>query len=631
LRAIAVVAVVAFHLGVPFCSAGFLGVDVFFVLSGFLIVRLLLVERATTGRIALASFWSRRVRRLLPAVSAVVVASLGAALIVFPLQLDSIAHNGAAAALYAENVYSFTNSSGYWQDHTADLFIHTWSLSVEEQFYLVVPIVLVVVARGKRWLDVAALALVVLFVASLGECISYSAKSESATFLLAPFRAWEFAAGALVAVLEVRGVFAKRVSSKLPETAAAIGLALIALACAFSTRVAEVFPWPGAVGAVLGVVLVVAAGCASLDTLPARLLSLRPFAVVGALSYSIYLVHWPLLLFADAWFAPSRLAHLGVATLTLPVAAILHYTIERPIRFHRALSSSSPRTLLFGAALMASSCACAYGVQVASKSTSIGDRPALHRLDIESHDLTNTEPRCSATSLQQLHALCTWGDANSNGVVLLTGDSHAMEFLPAFRDAAARAHVKIVLAARQACPAFAVPMREPHSRVPYQRCDQWQQFIPTLIRQLHPKLVVAAQAQEAIEDRVYARDDVEARAKWDRALIAFDQIVHDSGASFAFFFDMPRLPRPPADCVARFGAAACGSDDADVARLRTFEAHERSVLGDDVTFFDPKDVLCPSGTCPAADSHGLAYADAGHLRRATAGRLGRAVEALIPK
>ena len=331
LRAVAVLLVLGYHLWPQRLTGGFVGVDVFFVLSGFLITGHLVAEAGRTGRIGLRVFWARRIRRLLPAASIVLAASFLLMLALVPQSLwqRTVVEIGASA-LYAQNWVLFGASVDYLgAENTPTLVQHFWSLSVEEQFYLVWPLLLVtaIALRPGRRSIAAALALV--FAASL----AYSVLSGASSYFDTGARAWEFAAGGLLALLPAR---------PMPHRAAfalgwfGIGLVLWS-AAAYNGQ--TVFPGWAALAPVLGTVLAIHAGQSGGRFGAGRLASVRPLVAVGDHSYAIYLWHWPLVVVTPFLLGgPLTLAaKLGIVAVTL-LAAVATRRVEQRVRAAPALA-----------------------------------------------------------------------------------------------------------------------------------------------------------------------------------------------------------------------------------------------------------------------------------------------------
>lgn len=339
LRAIAVLSVVLYHAGIG--AAGFVGVDVFFVISGYLITSLLLKEHAATGSIDLLAFYARRVRRIFPAAAVVVLATLGAsALLLEPeAQAQTAKSAGAALAFVANAFFQFT-TGGYWDGASEEMpLLHLWSLSVEEQFYFVWPAMLLLVRSRK--------AMLVLAVASLGLAEFWVWRGSSAAFFQMPARFWELAAGGLLAAMPAR---------RVPPWMAGAGVLVTLAAC---LQPFDHFPGVGALPAVIGACMVIGAvHCGNTN----RILASKPMVSIGLISYSLYLWHWPLLAIYRANGGESmqvRMALCGVAVL-LAIASYRY--VEQPFRRMRLPSG---RTVAIGAsasALLALS-ACAIGLR----------------------------------------------------------------------------------------------------------------------------------------------------------------------------------------------------------------------------------------------------------------------------
>jgi peptidoglycan/LPS O-acetylase OafA/YrhL len=286
LRAIAVLAVVLFHLGFRFTPGGYVGVDVFFVISGYLITRQIDTEIGA-GRFTLISFYERRVRRIAPAL---VVFLAGTALVAWrvllPADLVDFGRSLVASIASVSNIY-FWATRDYFTQGSSSALIHTWSLAVEEQFYLLFPLLLLVLRRRTRRMTLLVLAIVA--VTSFAVSSATLSRHPQADFYLLPQRAWELMCGALLALIGVRGLR----SYPVREAVAACGLMLIAIAVG---RFSSITPFPGPMAALpcLGAVLILAAGEAG-ATITAGLLSLPPLAGVGLISYSVYLWHVPLI------------------------------------------------------------------------------------------------------------------------------------------------------------------------------------------------------------------------------------------------------------------------------------------------------------------------------------------------
>ncbi|GAA8849855.1 SGNH hydrolase domain-containing protein [Helicobacter pylori] len=356
LRAVAVGTVLIYHVGIPFLPGGFVGVDIFFVISGFLITSLLLRETVKTGSISIADFYARRARRLLPAASVVLIvtALLGWALLPGPDRLN-LGADVIAATFYVINWALALRSVDYLAEDAAPSALqHYWSLSVEEQFYVVWPLIIIVglmVARRTRMRPKPLLfgVLAVIAAASLVYSVLHTESDPATAYFYTTTRVWELAIGALLAFLVLRLTRLPRLAAEL---LAGAGLLLVLWSAFFLTSKT---PWPSAwaLAPTVGAALIIAAGCATQTTATARLLSLKPMVWIGGISYAIYLWHWPLITIAKTAWPEVRIRHLVlIGIVSVVLAWLTKHLVEDPVRFNPGLSAKASRGLLFGLASM---------------------------------------------------------------------------------------------------------------------------------------------------------------------------------------------------------------------------------------------------------------------------------------
>lgn len=419
LRAIAVLAVLFYHghLRVP---GGYVGVDIFFVISGFLITSLIKAD-LETGTFSLARFWERRVRRIVPAASVMVLVSLGlGAVLMLPSDFAELARSAVAQALLVANVY-FRRETGYF-DAPAETqpLLHTWSLAVEEQFYLVLPLLLLGVWRW--WRGSAAGVVAALAAVSFGTSVLWVWRAPDAAFYLLPARAWELAMGALLALRGGR--------LPLPERARGpigwLGLALMVVPM-FAYDQQTAFPGIAALPSCVGTVLVIWSTAEGGGVLK-RLLSLRPVVFVGLISYSLYLWHWPVKVFSHYWFTglysplPMRAA---LVPVSLGLAWLSWRFVELPFRARRG-NASAGRWILGGVAASALTTAVGMGI-VASEgmpgrfspavvrfADAYEDRPTASEADLSIEAAERGEvPRVAGTASAAAPSLLVWGDSHA--------------------------------------------------------------------------------------------------------------------------------------------------------------------------------------------------------------------------
>ena len=370
LRAIAVLAVLLFHVGVASFGGGFVGVDVFFVLSGFLITRLLLRELATTGTISLPAFWARRARRLLPSSCLVIVATVVAAhWLLPPLAQRSLAVDAAASGAFVVNFVFAHRLGDYFGAQLSDVapspLLHFWSLAVEEQFYLLWPAFLVAVARRPRqYRRVVVTSIVTIGVASFVLSAWLTDVRPTWAFYLLPARMGELLAGAALAA--AGPAFRARVGARVRAAAAGSGSSASSSPSRPTTAPRRSRARPRSCRCCAPCSSSSPAASAATGSGPIVLLRARPLQWIGRHSYAIYLWHWPVLVLAEARFGPLPMAtRVALVLASVGLAALSVRFVEDPTRYSRWLARRPTRGLTLGAAL----CSVAIAVGWASVAT----------------------------------------------------------------------------------------------------------------------------------------------------------------------------------------------------------------------------------------------------------------------
>jgi peptidoglycan/LPS O-acetylase OafA/YrhL len=347
LRAVAVLLVVLNHLEVPGFGGGFFGVDVFFVISGYLITSLLAAEyakkvevRGGQGSISIPGFYARRARRILPAALTVIVAVVVAGdLVLNELRVAQIHHDAFWALFFGSNVNFIRQATDYFgaASVASSPFQHYWSLAVEEQFYLVWPLLFLLVARltcfgaAVRWRARVATTAALIGAGSLAWSVVATAHRPGAAYFSTFTRAWELALGALIGIATTR---ATRLPRPLARTASAAAVGLFLAACAV---IGSTTPFPGAAALLptAATALLIVGGLTDRVPLPNRALCLAPLRFLGRISYSIYLWHWPLVVFAAALYptmSKTAQMRLLILVITVAVATLSFYLVEQPGR-----------------------------------------------------------------------------------------------------------------------------------------------------------------------------------------------------------------------------------------------------------------------------------------------------------
>jgi peptidoglycan/LPS O-acetylase OafA/YrhL len=416
--------VLFFHLGLSGFSGGYVGVDLFFVISGFLITKQMARETAQ-GQFSLLRFYERRVRRLVPALLLMLIASLvTGAVLLLPADFAYLARNAISAAAFLSNFSYWMQIDYFHGDAKARVLLHSWSLGVEEQFYLTFPLLFLFFAKLGR--DILVRALVAIALLSLIACIWMSSIDHSAAFYLFPFRAWEFLIGVMLA-LGIFGAAKKQMDSCASAT---IGLLFIILAVIIFDDMTP-FPAANALLPCLGAMLLIRGGA---DTLVARMLSIKPLRFIGQISYSVYLWHWPLIVFANyAIIRPlSLLENLALAVASLSLGYMSWRFVEQPFRKPVAHKSATSVLTLAGLA-MAVICGIATLIYV---DRGVPQRFPERTVQLASYagSMNPDSDKCGDVDLQLAPlSPCTIGNpAQAN--VMLWGDSHAASLFGGLRD-----------------------------------------------------------------------------------------------------------------------------------------------------------------------------------------------------
>ena len=426
LRAVADGLVVLYHAGLPGLTGGFIGVDVFFVISGYLITSILLRE-ARDGTYSLAGFYERRIRRIFPALIAVLLATtLAGYFILTPPQLADYGKSMMATMLFVSNFYLGMTSNYFSPDAETQPLLHTWSLAVEEQFYIFFPLILIALLRWfPRW---ARLALWAMTALSFAACLVLTDLRPTMAFYLAPTRAWELLAGSLLAIHAPRALPAGR--QWMAQALGILGLLLI-LGAGLGLNATTPFPGWAAVLPVAGSVAVILGGGLG-GGVATRLLSTAPMRGIGLISYSLYLWHWPVIVLLRFWTIdpPTPLQMTLAVGVTVILSVLSWKYVEQPFR-HAGRGSGWLRhpVLWAGAGCIVAVCAVS-GLLVQGKGLPGRFSPEEQLLLVE-EDKDGSVPCDEQTDWQKI-ANCQLGAADAPETFLVWGDSHGRSLLPGF-------------------------------------------------------------------------------------------------------------------------------------------------------------------------------------------------------
>jgi peptidoglycan/LPS O-acetylase OafA/YrhL len=709
LRAVAVVLVLLFHAHLPGFGGGYIGVDVFFVLSGFLITGLIVRELQRTGTVSLVSFYARRARRLLPAAALALVATVVASAIFLPpLRVPGVAGDGAAAALYASNMRFAIQATDYLQaELDPSPLLHYWSLGVEEQFYLFWPAFLLLVARvGRGSLRSLATAIALVGAGSLVLSIVLTGISEPWAFYTLPARAWELALGALLALAAVRGLALPRVGG---VAAGWLGVGCIVLA-GVVFDIGTPFPGTAALLPTMGAALVIASGLHSQDAGVSPILGLGPFRWLGRISYSLYLWHWPIIVIPAAALQtdlplPVRV---GLALLAVPVAAASQRWVEDPIRHGRFVGLRPRRTLAFAGVLTLAVALLTTGIgsfgpfaassAVAGTDASgnpigdpagdpsltgqlmgvLGSLPPGASASQPAGSTAHPAPAASPTAgpsaaptatsvpatpggpvpadLQPSLATardslprsygdgchlpfadtqpgpCVYGVKNGSKTVILFGDSHAAQWLPALDRLARQNDWRLVSLTKSACPTAEIAIWNSSLNRTYTECSTWRTNVLARIAAEHPDLVVVSDSRYALSIDGGPSPVAEHQALWDAALEQTLARVAGLSRHTVLIGDTPRAGVDPPVCLSAHldDVLACATLRAKALDPAYLAAELGVTQAAGVPMIDPTGLVCPSEPCPVVVGNILVYRDTHHMTAVYSAALAPYLAAELP-
>ncbi|TWG95127.1 peptidoglycan/LPS O-acetylase OafA/YrhL [Nocardioides sp. J9] len=664
LRALAVGLVILAHAGFRTASGGFVGVDVFFVISGFLIIGLLVREAGDTGRISILDFYARRARRVIPAATVVLVVTAVAAAYVLPLvRSTEVIKDSVWAAFFGANIrFSLVETDYFAQGEPPSPVQHYWSLSVEEQFYIAIPLLLLLVALWvrRRAGDAAGasrtrlvrrtvfVVLGAVTLASLVWSVVVTANDPTAAYFSTPARAWELGLGGLAATL-VWGR-APRLGRWPTEALFAAGLVLVAWA---TLRFDEQTAMPGtaALVPVLGAVLMLVAGSTTgaSSTYLFRLFSIAPARVVGDWSYSLYLWHFPVLRLAQEYWEEPRLSkpHLLVALVVIfALSAASYYLVEQPFRQGVRWRPRMRAITLYPVSLVLV-VATALGSQawVDARLADLADNPGISVSDYGRDDLSR-DPAVALVEASVLAAeedrpvpggvrpelgavresvaplgecdyrtgtreLCPFGDPDAERTIVVMGDSHARHWSPALTAIGEEHGYAVYAFVYSGCPATTVTRRVGGEE--WTECAEFKQWALEQVRELEPDLVVVA-------NNAYRTPQMQAEQV--DGLREQLELLRPLAGRVAMIGNSPRLPAAPGTCLTARGASlgdCLQRPMPAVGRLQVEFGETVEDLG--MTWVDARRWFCADGRCPAVIGRTVPLRDREHVTVEYATRL----------
>ena len=633
LRGLAVLLVVVFHAGASRVRGGFIGVDVFFVISGFVITAALLRELESSGTISLWTFYARRARRIVPIASIVIALTVIASVQLLPITTiaDSV---GAAksASLFAGNIFFANQQADYFASSiTANPLLHYWSLGVEEQFYLIWPAAMLLTWHlfRKRYRQALTRLLIVVSAGSLLYCILLAGSSPSAVFFLLPARAFELAAGALLSLFILR--IEAGMSARAATLASVIGFVLI-----MRSAIALVTPdsWTiiAALVPVIGTLLVIVGGKHGAGWW----LSSALMEGVGNISFGFYLIHWPLLIITPALLGrPLNLTETFVLLLLAAAAALFSSRLlERPIRYSIRLNTAARKGIAIGAAGILLSLSVSSIAGATSRSaTAEGGPAAAPRLDLFNSgpqlDVvpSNLDPaledapnarrlaliafegcfQSNSEDTPPLNGACLFGDLTSNRIVAVLGDSHAAHWFPALEKLAVEHHFALLMKVKSGCSSVGGLITSKQTASLFASCQTYHEQAIAKIKELGVASVILASSagylwQQEVSD--------EYTAKLQRLIADLEA----TGISSVVLGDSPTFKQDVPTCLSLARTISSCSQVVATQEAQNLSAAERSAVeSSGASYLATEPLLCPADRCPLIAGNLLMYLDSNHL------------------
>jgi len=630
LRALAILLVVGAHASVPGCSGGFVGVDVFFVLSGFLITGLLLQKITEAGQLSFADFYIRRLRRLLPALMVMLIgSSLLAALVLGPTAQMPQALAGASALVWLSNVHFAAQKLDYFAPGTeTNIFLHTWSLGVEEQFYLIWPALVYAILRkaDAKGLDQLRAAMMLVALVSLAVCIWATHRYPQMAFYMMPLRAWQFSLGALVWLefREGRGrLLMGSIGAAARDLLGWVGLAMV-LGAGYLLDANKPYPGLWSLLPTIGAGFVIASGSCGEKGMVQRLLSVAPLQAVGRVSYSWYLWHWPMLLLGFALTESNapiyRLAYVAISLL---LAIASYRFVESPIRHQRWWMLHRRATTYIVTAIVAFSIvgmlrwyayagSVAHGPVEQRIAAAHGDAPIIYAMGCDDwYRSSQVKP-------------CVFGDAQAVHTVVLVGDSIAGQWFPAVSKVFDQPGWRLLVLTKSSCPMVDEDFFYARIGRTYIECSNWRKAVLDVLAKIKPDIVLTTSSDLP----PFSQE------QWESGTERVLRSLSASGGQVYFLRATPHLPFDGPDCLTEDRLRPRWLPTTRSCNVLVKDRHADEVYAglqraashfENVHALDLNSLICPGGTCRAEQGRMVVFRDSQHMTATFAASLAGAL------
>jgi len=671
LRGTAVLAVVASHAGFAHLTGGYVGVDVFFVISGYLITGQLIREVARTGRVSLLGFYARRARRILPAATVVLALTVAAAAVELGvLSTKSIVPDALWASVFAANVHFASVGTDYFaQSQPPSPLQHFWSLSVEEQFYLVWPILMIGCAwlvmrrrrtnpdsATKRFRIALAVVVGVVVLGSLAWSIWSTRVSPTTAYFSTFARAWELGIGAAAALIVNRRGY--QLGQTVAQLMAVTGLVMVVYACLVDNSGTQ-FPGYAALVPVLGAALLILAGAGGRPTIAGRVVSIPPLRALGDWSYSLYLWHYPLLVLPmlKVGHQLSLGWRLQLMAIAVTASALSYEFIENPVRRARLWRAAWRSVALYpvsvGLVALCAGCAVPYAnhelaARTPQAAITVAGVPANAPVDsldgaqlrklVEASVRAGLAHRATPTALQpplgkldesvadlgacdyfttHTQQICARGDLTSSHTVVVLGDSHGRHWIPALDLAAARDHLKMYYLVMSQCTASLVTVDKMGTTDPFTDCTAFHGWARNEIKALHPDLVIVS--SRPVYGGIHLPNGTRVTDPTEHARLEYAGFtglfreLKPLAKRVVLLHDIPGFVADPGQCLETHTRldSCMGHENQNQAAGAQLQVEAAKATGTQVVSMN--DFFCWRGWCPPVVGGTITHRDAEHM------------------
>nr|WP_255711982.1 acyltransferase family protein [Marinagarivorans cellulosilyticus] len=613
IRALAVVLVIFSHADISFFTGGYIGVDIFFVISGFLITGLLLNEYNQNGKVNLICFYSKRAKRLIPALATMLIGASISAYFILPT-VDQVgqAESAFSSLLWISNFYfSLLNIDYFGIRAENNIFLHTWSLSVEEQFYLVWPILIIVFSTitKKKSYPVKILKVMLVAIIALSLIVNVFSTYTNHTkvaFYMMPLRAWQFALGALVFIAITQ---CSTASLACRNTASLGGISLI-LISVITLKNSSLYPGIYALSPTAGAALLIWSGHAGSGerTTLSRLLSHPICRYFGNISYSWYLWHWPVFVLGAHIYPEESATTIAMIFLSLALAIATYHIIEKPARYSTYFFPTSTSTLIRSGALTAVLLCTAY----------IWTTHLEYTLDNNKHSkyeqARNDQPRIYDMNCDDYHrsshvVLCEFGNPNAKKTAVIMGDSIGLQWFSAYEKIFNNKDWRLLVLTKSSCPINGESIYDDVIKREYTECMEWKSSAFSMIQIIKPDIMIFGSAY-------YYNYTLE---QWEYGTEKVLQKISPFVGEVYLIRGTPVLNFNAPTCLSKYSNDQdkhenCQSRIEPEKEDPVWKAQQKALQKyDNAMPLDLNRYVCPEGVCLAEDDYIIHYRDHKHI------------------